>query len=168
MIEIHGTRAILRSTTPADLPDLLRLWNDGRVMRWVGFPEGLGYDHTRMESWFKRVQSDPCRHHFVVHSPEIGFCGEAYYAADPYQRRAGLDIKLLPEAQGQGIAVDALTTLINYIFETEPGIQAVWTEPSELNLAARKLYTRCGLKLCPRPAGLEPGKSYWEFSRDGL
>ena len=166
MTEISGARANLRSTTPADLPDLLRLWNDGRVMRWVGFPEGLSYDQTKMESWFERLQANPHCHHFVVHSPEIGFCGEAYYAADPIQRRAGLDIKLRPEAQGQGIAVDALTTLINYIFETEPDIQAVWTEPSEQNLASRKLYTRCGLKPCPRPADLEPYESYWELSRD--
>jgi len=166
--EIRSVRAILRSTTLADLPDLLRLWNDGRVMRWVGFPDGLGYDQTRIETWFERLQANTNRHHFMVRSAEIGFCGEAYYAADPDQRRAGLDIKLLPEAQGQGIAVDALTTLINYILETEPGIQAVWTEPSELNLATRKLYTRCGLKPCPRPAGLEPGESYWELSRDGL
>lgn len=168
MHEISGVRTILRSTTPADLPDLLRLWNDGRVMRWVGFPDGLGYDQAKIEDWFERVQANPCRHHFMVHSPEIGFCGEAYYAADPIQRRAGLDIKLLPEAQGQGIAVDALTNLINDIFETEPGIQAVWTEPSAQNLAARKLYTRCGLKPCSRPADLGPGESYWELTRDGL
>ena len=166
MTEISSARANLRSTTPADLPDLLRLWNDGRVMRWVGFPDGLGYDQAQIEDWFERLQANPYRHHFVVHSPEIGFCGEAYYAADPIQRRAGLDIKLLPEAQGQGIAVDALTTLIRHIFETEPGIQAVWTEPSEQNLASRKLYTRCGLKPCPRPADLEPYESYWELSRD--
>lgn len=166
MTEFHGVRAILRSTTPADLPDILRLWNDGRVMRWVGFPDGLGYDQAKIEDWFERLQANPNCHHFVVLSPEIGFCGEAYYAADPIQRRAGLDIKLLPDAQGQGIAVDALTTLIRHIFEIEPGIQAVWTEPSEQNLASRKLYTRCGLKPRPRPADLEPYESYWELSRD--
>jgi len=135
-------------------------------MRWVGFPKGLGYDQAKIEDWFERLQADPCCHHFVVHSPEIGFCGEAYFAADPSHRQASLDIKLLPEAQGQGIAFDALSTLIGYIFETEPDIQAVWTEPSEQNLAARRLYTRCGLQPRPRPADLEPYESYWELSRD--
>ena len=166
MKAIHGTRVTLSPTTPADLPDLLRLWNDGRVMRWVGFPDGLGYDQAKIEDWFERVQANTCRHHCMVHSPEIGFCGEAYYAADLAHRRAGLDIKLLPEAQGQGLAVDALSTLISYIFETEPDIQTVWTEPSEQNLAARRLYTRCGLQPRPRPADLEPYESYWELSRD--
>jgi RimJ/RimL family protein N-acetyltransferase len=166
MNEIHGERILLRPTTSADLPDLLRLWNDGRVMRWVGFPDGLGYDQAKIEGWFKRLQADPCRHHYVVHSPAIGFCGEAYYAADLAHRRASLDIKLLPEAQGQGIAFDALSTLISSIFETEPDIQAVWTEPSVQNLASRRLYTRCGLKPRPRPADLGDYESYWELSRD--
>ena len=166
MTEIHGERINLRPTTAADLPDLLRLWNDGRVMRWVGFPDGLGYDQAKIENWFECVQADPCRHHYVVHSPEIGFCGEAYYAADPTRRRAALDIKILPEAQGQGIAVDALSKLISHIFETEPDIQVVWTEPSEQNLAARRLYNRCGLMPRPRPADLGQWESYWELSRD--
>jgi len=166
MNKIPGNCILLRPTTSADLPDLLRLWNDGRVMRWVGFPDGLGYDQAKIENWFECVQADPCCHHYVVYSPEIGFCGEAYYAADPTRRRAALDIKLLPEAQGQGFAVDALSTLISYIFETEPDIHAVWTEPSGQNLAARRLYTRCGLKPRPRPADLEPYESYWELSRD--
>jgi RimJ/RimL family protein N-acetyltransferase len=164
--DIPGKRIILRSTTANDLPDLLRLWNDGRIMHWVGFPEGLGYDQAKIEDWFERLQADPSRHHFVVYSPEIGFCGEAYYAADLIHRRAALDIKLLPEVQGQGVAFDALSTLIRYIFETEPEIQAVWTEPSEQNLASRKLYTRCGLQPRPRPADLGDYESYWELSRD--
>jgi RimJ/RimL family protein N-acetyltransferase len=166
MKKILGERIILRSTTPDDLSDLLRLWNDGRVMRWVGYPNGLGYDQTKVESWFVRLQADPCRHHYVVSSPEIGFCGESYYAADLAHRRASLDIKLPPEAQGQGFAMDALSTLIGYIFETEPDIQAVWTEPSEQNLASRRLYNRCGLQPRPRPADLGSGESYWELCRD--
>jgi RimJ/RimL family protein N-acetyltransferase len=166
MTEIHGERILLRPTTADDLPDLLRLWNDGRLMRWVGFHDGLGYDQTKIESWFERLQADPNRHHFVVHSQEIGFCGEAYYATDTTHPRAGLDIKLLPEAQGKGIAMDALSTLISHIFKTEPDIQAVWTEPSADNMAARRLYTRCGLQPRPRPADLGPYESYWELSRD--
>jgi hypothetical protein len=33
MTEIPGVRILLRPTTCDDLPDLLRLWNDGRLMR---------------------------------------------------------------------------------------------------------------------------------------
>ena len=155
MTEIHGERIILRPTTADDLPNLLRLWNNSRVMCWVGFPNELGYDQAKIEGWFERLQADPCRHHDVVRSPEIGFCGKASNAADPSHRQASLESKLRPEAQGQDFAVDALSTLISYIFKTEP---------SEQNLAARRLYTRCGLKPRPRPAELGSYESYWELS----
>ena len=166
MTEIRCTRAVLRPTTPGNLLDLLRLWNNSRVMCWVGFSNDLGYDQAKIESWFERLQADPCRHHCVVLSPEISFCNRVYYAADPSRRRASLDIKLLPEAQAQDFAVGALSTLTSYIFKTEPYIHVVWTEPTEQNLAARRLYTRCGLQSRPRPADLGPFESFWKLSRD--
>ncbi|MCI2425587.1 GNAT family N-acetyltransferase [Candidatus Acetothermia bacterium] len=165
-VEIHGKRVTIRYTAIHDLPDLMTLWNDGRVMKWVGFPEGLGYDPDKLKNWFSKLQADPNRHHFVVHVKGTGFCGELYYEADKAHKRAGLDIKLIPEAQGQGIATDALKTLIRHVFESEPELEAVWTEPSEENIAARRLYERCGLKPKPRPVDMEQGSSYWELQRD--
>lgn len=144
----------------------MALWNDGRVMRWVGYPDGLGYDREDVEKWFYWIQASPVRRHFVVHAAGIGFCGELYYKADRVHRRAELDIKLIPEAQGQGIATEALKGLIRIVFESEPEINAVWTEPSEENQAARRLYGRCGLEPKLRPADMLPGYSYWELRRE--
>jgi len=157
---------MFQTTTEVDLPDLLALWCDGRVMKWVGFPNGLGYGPEEMTAWFARLQADPHRHHFTVRTPAIGFCGEVYYAVDPVLRRAGLDIKFAPQAQGQGLASDALTTLIGLVFDSEPGVEAVWTEPSAENRLARKLYARCGLMAQPRPEDMAPGESYWELRRE--
>ncbi len=156
----------IRGTSEADLPDALALWNDGRVMKWVGCPDGLGYDLGRIREWHQRLQSDADRHHFVVHAEGIGFCGEVYYEVEKAQGRAGLDIKFTPKAQGQGLATEALKTLIRIVFESEPEIDAVWTEPSAENMAAQKLYERCGLRAKPRPLDMEPGHSYWELRRE--
>jgi RimJ/RimL family protein N-acetyltransferase len=165
-VERKGERVTIRTTSKADLGDLMGLWNDGRVMKWVGFPDGLGYDWNDMNDWFARIEADPARHHFVVIAPEIGFCGEVYYAVEIKHRRAGLDIKLTPQAQGKGLAIDALKTLINHIFETEAEVDKVWTQPSQANLAARRLYTRCGLKPDTRPANMQTGDSFWTLSRE--
>jgi RimJ/RimL family protein N-acetyltransferase len=164
-ISIQGDDLSIRRTTAGDLPHLLNLWNDGRVMCWVGFPEGLGYDSAGVARWFERLQADPRRHHFVLLSRALGFCGELYYAVDAAHRRAGLDIKLRPEAQGGGRGTAGLTALIRQVFEHEAEVDAVWTEPGEDNLAARALYARCGLQPVPRPADMEPGQSYWELRR---
>jgi len=157
---------VSRPTTEADLPDLLALWNDGRVMQWVGFRSGLCYDLERARGWFQRLKSDPARHHFVVHAQGVGFCGELCYAVDSVHRRAGLDIKFVPAAQGKGLATKALRALVDLVFRSEPQVDAVWTEPALNNAAARRLYGRCGLKPTPRPADMTAGSSYWELRRD--
>lgn len=164
-MDIQGERVVIRSTSETDLPDIMDLWNDGNVMKWVGFPEGLGYDQEEMKKWFTMIQMDPKRHHFVVYAEEIGFCGEVYYAVDKMNKRAGLDVKFTHKAQGHGLAIDALDTLIRYVFRSELEVEAVYTGPSEENIAARKLYTRCGLREKPRPADLEEELSYWELRR---
>ena len=163
--KIRGEEITLRPTLASDLPDLMTLWNDGRVMAWVGFPDGLGYDAAKIARWFERVRSREDRRHYVVVSSSLGFCGEAYYAVDPGSRRAGLDIKLRPETQGGGRATAALTALIHRVFETESAVDSVWTEPAVHNLAARTLYWSCGLRPTDRPADMEPGPSYWELRR---
>jgi methylmalonyl-CoA epimerase len=160
----NGRRVSLVPTTVGDLPELLALWNDGRVMRWVKFPDGLGYDLDQMHAWLAAVTTDPHCHHFVVRAAEAGFCGEAYYAVDAAHRRAALDIKFTVDAQGKGLATDALETLIAHVFRHEPLVDSVWTEPWDDNTAAQRLYSRCGLQPGPRPADLPAGPSYWALS----
>lgn len=75
----------------------------------------------------------------------MGFCGELFYRMEPEHKRAELDVKLIPEAQGRGIATAGLSWLIERIFAGEPEIDAVWTEPIPQNTASRALYARCGL-----------------------
>lgn len=164
-MQLVGNRVTLRTTEQGDLNNLLVLWNDGRVMRWVGFPAGLGYDVERMARWFDRLQANPSSHHFVVYADPVGFCGEVFYAVDQEHGRAGLDIKLVPAAQGRGLGADALRTLIRHVFESERDVAIVWTEPRADNAASRRLYARCGLRPDTRPADLEPFDSFWSLSR---
>jgi RimJ/RimL family protein N-acetyltransferase len=152
-------------TRTNDLLDLIRLWNDGRVMRWVGFPNGLEYDNKRVADWFSAVESNPDRHHFVIRDGEQGFCGELYYKVDSSHQIASLDIKLVPEAQGKGIARQAFGRLIDIVFQSEPDVELVWVEPWPDNKAAQKLYRRCGMSQRTRPPHLGKGPSYWELLR---
>ena len=160
-----AVRLHIRETTLDDLADLGRLWNDGHVMQWVGFPEGLGLEHDGLRDWFERLQSSGREHHFLIHEPDFGFCGELFYRIDSHHRRAELDVKLVPEAQGRGIATTGLSWLIQRIFTREPEVDAVWTEPVPDNAPSRALYARCGLAEIVRPDDLPPGPSYWEKRR---
>lgn len=164
-MDIQTGHVGLRETCEDDLDDLVELWNDGRVMRWVCYPDGLGITMQGAIDWLAWLRRDEHRHHYVVIAVGTGFCGEAYYRTDFARRRAELDIKLRPEAQGKGVATRALSALIDLVFVTEPDIDAVWTEPWPENERAQTLYARCGLVPRPRPADLPSGPSYWERRR---
>ena len=165
-MQIRGEKVTIRTTTHDDLANVMALWNDGRVMQWVGFPNGLNYDKVKISKWFDKLPREPNCQHFVVYVKSVGFCGGVYYAADLAHRRAGLDIKFVPEAQGQGLATDALKTLFRHVFETQKDVEVVWTEPAEVNDSARKLYARCGLRLEPPPSDMAQGQAYWALSRE--
>jgi len=148
-----------------DLEEIRTLWNDGRVTQWVGFPDGLGYDTAKIHDWYVALQGNPNSHHFVVRAEEVGFCGEVFYRMDRAHRRASLDIKFVPDAQGRGLATEALEQLIDLVFETEEDVDAVWTEPWPENKASQKLYGRCGMVSEPRPIDLGDGPSFWVIRR---
>jgi len=156
---------VLQPTSREDLPRLLKLWNDGRVMRLVGFPNGLGWDAARVEAWFDALQISPRRRHFSIYIPDGTFCGETHYRVDAEHNLGSLDIKLHIQAQGQGIATAAFRELIQCVFEENPDVQAVWVEPWPENLRAHRLYSRCGFAPHPRPGHLGEGPSYWELHR---
>jgi RimJ/RimL family protein N-acetyltransferase len=156
----------LRRTTRGDLWDLMGLWNDGRVMAFVGFPQGLGATQESMTAWLARLQADASRRHFVIHAPPLGFCGEAYYAIDADHDLATLDIKLRPEAQRRGIASAALVRVLSEIFDGALAGHA-YVDPSRHNEPARRLYERLGFVDAVRPAWLEdpaPDARYLEVT----
>ena len=163
--ELTGSKVRILSTTEADLPELLELWNDGRVMKWVQFPDGLGWDLERMRKWFAKQDGQVHRGHFIVENEQSGFCGELHYRRVEDTRIYSLDVKFRPESQGRGLATEAFGMLIDHVFAVEPDCDAVYTEPWPENEAAKALYRRCGLRPESRPAVLGEGPSYWERNR---
>lgn len=165
-MEIKSDRLIIRKTQECDLTNIQSLWNNGEVMKWVGFPEGLNQSMEGLKIWHRNLQKSNLAKHLVVLDSYHNFCGELFYLKDIENECASLDIKFLPEAQGRGLAVEALKRFINFVFDTEKEIDAVWTEPSKENVLARKLYSKCGLVEKERPVHMDLGDSYWELTRE--
>jgi RimJ/RimL family protein N-acetyltransferase len=164
-MEMRGPRVLLRSSGEEDYPFLKRLWNDGRVMKWVGFPDGVGYTDESLKKRFDRRREGAGFYHFIVRDENHRPIGEVQDDYAPEKRRASLDVKFIPSAQGRGYATEALMLIIDLAFCAEPDLEEVYTEPRPGNVAAQKLYTRCGL--CPkeRPPDLDPDESYWALER---
>lgn len=156
----------MRRTSEADLPDLMALWNDGRVMRFVGFPDGLEATPESMAAWLRRLDADASRRHSSIHAAHLGFCGETFYAIDAAHDLATLDVKLRPEAQGRGIASAALTRVLSEIFDGGLAGRA-YVDPSRHNAPALRLYERLGFVEAARPPWLEepaPDALYLEIT----
>ena len=102
----------IKETTMEDLKDVQRLWADGDVMRFVGFPDGYHETDENMEKWLNwSISNRPLANHFSIFEDDI-YCGETSYAIDTeHQNSASLDIKLFRFARGRGIATKALSFL---------------------------------------------------------
>ena len=132
----------IRETTIEDIKNIQRLWADGDVMKFVGFPDGLVETDEEMENWFRWiVRGRPALNHFSIY--ENGYyCGESFYAIDAEHQSAAMDIKLFESARGRGIAAAGLSNAIREAFRN--GAETVWVDPNPENTKAIALYKRLG------------------------
>ena len=134
----------IRETNVGDVKNVQRLWADGDVMRFVGFPDGLRETDENMEKWLRRsISNRPRAKHFSIYE-DGSYCGEASYEIDTEHKSASLDIKLFQFARGRGIAAKALSHAIEEAFGN--GAETVWVDPDPQNTKAVALYERLGFK----------------------
>lgn len=145
----------IRQTTAEDLQNVQRLWADGDVMRFVGFPDGLLQTDEDMQGWYRWIESGrPQLDHFSVFEDGV-YCGETFYEIDrEHGSSAALDIKLFGFARGRGIAAEALSFAIGKAFEN--GAKTVWVDPDPQNAKAIALYEKLGFRRKDTPAHLLP------------
>ena len=160
----------IRETTLDDLKNIQRLWADGDVMRFVGFPEGLHETDEELRAWIEHLPaSRPLSNHWSIYEDGV-YCGETNYSIDEETRSASLDIKLFAAARGRGIATKALTHAIEAAFQN--GAETVWVDPAPENARALALYRRLGFTQKEMPEhviaqGEDPATNlYFELHRN--
>jgi RimJ/RimL family protein N-acetyltransferase len=154
-------------TSETDLESVQALWNDGDVMRFVGFPEGLGMTSSKMMEWYAWLSAGrPQRDHFSIYEDDT-YCGESFYAIDAHGY-ASLDIKLVAKARSKGLGQLGLRHAIREAFNQ--GAHTVWVDPHPANAKALALYHRLGFKATLRPAHQEetPGFVYLQLQKNDL
>ena len=159
----------IRETTVHDLKNVQRLWADGDVMKFVGFPDGLHQTEEGMQNWFRWIESGrPGVNHYSIFE-DGKYCGESFYQIDPERQSAALDIKLFAFARGRGIAAAGLSHAIREAFRN--GAEIVWVDPNPENAKAIALYKRLGFRQKEFPdhlirEGEEPNSVYMELCRN--
>ena len=160
----------IRETTLDDLNNIQRLWADGDVMRFVGFPEGLHESDEDLRAWIEHLPAArPRANHWSIYEDGV-YCGETNYCIDEENRSASLDVKLFAAARGRGIATRALTHAIEAAFQN--GAETVWVDPAPDNAKAIALYHRLGFTQKEMPEhviaqGEDPATNlYFELHRN--
>jgi RimJ/RimL family protein N-acetyltransferase len=163
-MNVLGPRIRIRPTRHEDLPFLQALWNDGTVMRFKGYPDGMSVTEACMERWWLTTpQSQYSNHnistlvapHCLLELLDGTPIGELSYSLDAH-KRAHMDLKLSRAYWRQGYATEALKLAIRDLFACT-SITKVIVEPAAANVAARHLYQRCGFR--PVPSENHPDRS---------
>ena len=62
----------VKETTVKEIDNVRRLWADGDVMRFVGFPDGLCQTDDEMQGWFRWIESTrPVLNHYSIFEMRI-------------------------------------------------------------------------------------------------
>jgi RimJ/RimL family protein N-acetyltransferase len=162
---VYSGKIRIKETNQSDLANIMQLWNNGQVMFYIGFPRGLGVTMERLQQWLEGINQDPFSRHYSIYAADIGYCGEAFYDVDREHSLARLDIKLLPRAQGKGIAAYALSCTIDHVFSNNLATKA-YADPQPKNKKALQLLERLGFVSQPRPKFLEKSPTYLEVTPD--
>ncbi len=162
---------IIRETNKKNLPDLMSMWNDGEVMYYVGFPNGLGMTEEKMDSWLDAIKAKSNTKHYSISDRETGFVGETYYSFKTLDKPAILDIKLIKSARNKQVARLALSFAIDQLFKNTEATCAC-VDPNLANIPAQKLYEKLGFieKEIRKDNGtdyryMEIEKADWQASR---
>lgn len=133
----------IRNATPADVPLLVKWWNDGAVMAHAGFPNGL---HTTVEAATEQLlqDSDETVRRLMIEHNGIPI-GEMCYGSCG-KKEAAIGIKICePAKQEKGLGRILLSMLIQSLF-TEYGYEKIVLDTNLKNARAQHVYELLGFQ----------------------
>jgi RimJ/RimL family protein N-acetyltransferase len=156
MVVIETQRLLIRKAVEADAPLYLALWTDPRVMRNVGFPQGLPISLEEVRAGIAARQAGEVWQWFlvVVLKQTGAVIGECKMHLPDEAGIASTDVKLLPEYWGNRYGVEVKRALVEYLFE-HTDCTAVEATPNVDNVASIKMQEAVG--------GQRVGEQVFEF-----
>lgn len=137
-------RLIVRKAVTSDIDFYLSLWNSGKVMQNVGFPNGLRISRERVKKQIEGYGESEFNRTLVVvekfSGKTIGECNLGFSNEEGISKT---DIKLLPEFWGNGYGKEIKNALCLYLFRRTI-CKIVEASPNIKNIASQKMQEACG------------------------
>jgi RimJ/RimL family protein N-acetyltransferase len=159
-------RLRIRPVEMADADHLYSMWNEPRVMKFVGFPYGLKI--TR-EEVCKKIEEQVGRSEFDhLLIPVIKATGEAIGECKMYLPEADgiahTDVKLHPDFWGHKYGVEVKTGLLAYLFQ-HTDCNTVSATPNVENIASIKMQEAVGgIRIAEETCDFPPEKRHFTKS----
>lgn len=131
------------------------LWTEPRVMRNVGFPQGLPITLKEIQEQIRNQKNPPFDHLLVVKLKMSGdLIGECHLHPPNKKQIARTDVKLLPNYWGYRYGLELKRGLLQYLFNNTECV-AVEATPNIGNVASIKMQEAVG--------GQRVGEAVYEF-----
>jgi [ribosomal protein S5]-alanine N-acetyltransferase len=148
-------RLVVRAATVEDVDLYYALWTDPRVMKHVGFPQGLRITRSKLEEILSGQKGSEFERLLIVELKAIGQAiGECKLCYPDEEGLAGPDCKLLPDFWGHKYGAEAWLALVAYQFAHTDCI-AVQATPNVDNVASIKMQEGAG--------AVRVGEAVYEF-----
>ena len=139
MSELNGERVVLRAPQPGDAAELLRMHRTPEVHRWWGAPDTDFPWYADPHTTFLAITRGDAPVGWLQFEEE----------PEPDYRHASIDLFVDPARHRQGIASDALRTVMAHLVE-DRGHHRITIDPCVENTAAIACYRSVGF----RPVGV--------------
>lgn len=145
---IRGELVNLRAVERTDAPDLVRWFNDPKVMRYWGVGDATVSSsdiQRRIEGWLDdevRLGRPACLIAETLDGAAVGLVVLSDYRPD--DRSTALSLMIgEPELWGQGLGTDTLRAIVDACFSSW-NLHRLWLRAEAFNERARRLYHRLG------------------------
>lgn len=147
---LQTSRLHLRPLVDTDQDFYCRLYADPAVMARVGTPLSLEAARGAFVRVLRQIAAKPPRAHYWVLCESgtqavIGLIALVFDRDDRASAEVG--VLLLPNAQRQGYATEAITVLVDKVF-AELGISRLWTRHAPGHVAMTRLMCSLGFTQC--------------------
>jgi RimJ/RimL family protein N-acetyltransferase len=137
-------RLLIRLAAPDDAAFICSLWNDPRVMRFVGFPNGLDESEDCLRANIEERGDSEFRQLLVAALKESGQAiGQCKMELPDTDGISETDVKLHPDFWGQRYGIEIKRALLNHLF-THTDCRVVQATPNVENIASIKMQESVG------------------------
>ena len=143
---IKTERLVIRKIKPCrqDAKFISLLWKNKRVMKFVGFPNGIEEKEEKIIEKTKNRQKRGDEYHLIVELNGKAI-GEALIGYNKESKIAETDVKIMPEFWGNGYGREIKSALVKWIFKNTDS-KGVKATPNVKNKASIKMQESVGGK----------------------